>query len=199
MKDHQVLALLTAALLGFGLLAGCGATRTSAGSIPIATSEQQPPASTGAAPRVSRPIESEALTSDVCATLSDARRSRLGVGEGRPRTTPVGPSCSWKFVERDTNRVDISAQLKNPNGMSDLYDQESKFEYFEPTEVSGFPALYASIVDHRTSGDCSLHVALNDRMTVAVSASMSSGPQESAPCPVAESVAEAMLATLEGR
>jgi hypothetical protein len=40
----------------------------------------------------------------------------LGLAAGTAREAPTGPSCSWKVIQADTNRVDISAQGKTLTG-----------------------------------------------------------------------------------
>ncbi|WP_198165316.1 hypothetical protein [Nocardia fusca] len=47
----------------------------------------------------------------------------LGPGAGAAREAPTGPSCSWKFIQADTHRVDVSAQEKNPNGLPKEHHQ----------------------------------------------------------------------------
>ncbi|MDI5981969.1 DUF3558 domain-containing protein [Amycolatopsis magusensis] len=213
MGTQRFLGLTAAALAAGALLAGCGGGKEgSAGNIPTATvpggqppaEASDPPASegtgsgAGSAPRVSSPVDTEKVTGDVCATLSSAKVSELGLTDPTPRDSSTGPTCNWNFTEGATNRLDISAQAKNPNGLSDIYDQKDEFAYFEELEVGGYPAVYADITDARSSGDCSLYVGLNDQFAVRVSSTLSSGPDESRPCPVVEKAAEAMIDTVKG-
>ncbi len=206
---------VVAAVVAGALLAGCGATVAgSAGNIPTATLPGGPPSTgesdrsapsggaggwTGAAPTVPDPVDTQTFTRDVCATLSEAKLSELGLYDTTPREGPTGPTCNWNFVESDTSRVDISAMELNPNGLSDIYDQQAEFGYFEPTEVAGHPAAYASIVDHRGGGDCSLWVGINDQFAVSVSTSLGTGIDDSRSCAIAEEVATAMVDTLKER
>ncbi|MGC7093295.1 DUF3558 domain-containing protein [Amycolatopsis lurida] len=214
MNSQRLVGLTTAVLAAGALLAGCGGGKEgSAGDIPTATvpggkppasgspSGEESPApggSTGSAPKVSSPIDTEKFTGDVCATLSPAALSELGLGTGTPRQAATGPSCSWKFTEEDTNRVEIAAQEKNPNGLSDIYDQKDEFGYFEPLEVGGHPAVFASQTDQRASGSCGLYIGLNDQFAAFVSVRIGSGPDKSQPCPVVEKTAEAMIDTVKG-
>ncbi|GAB2717721.1 DUF3558 domain-containing protein [Nocardia thraciensis] len=206
MGAQRFLGLIAATLAVGAALTGCRDSEGgSAGDIPVATipggkasASSAPSGSTGSAPKVSNPIATEKFTGDVCATLSPAKRSELGLGAGTARETPTGPSCFWKFTEADTNRVDISAQGKNPNGLSDIYDQKGKFAYFEPVQIHGYPAVYSSVSDQRNHGDCSLYIGLNDQFAARVSARMAKGPDRSQPCATVEKTAEAMIATVTG-
>ncbi|QFU94713.1 DUF3558 domain-containing protein [Amycolatopsis sp. YIM 10] len=214
MNSQRLVGLTAAALATGALLAGCGGGKEgSAGDIPTATvpggkppassspsgeESSAPGGSTGSAPKVSSPIDTQKFASDVCAMISDAKVSELGLTDATPRDSSTGPTCNWNFTDAATNRMDISAQAKNPNGLSDIYDQKDEFAYFEPMEVAGYPAVYADVTDARSGGDCSLYVGLNDQFAVRVSSSLSTGPDESKPCPVVEKTAEAMIDTVKG-
>lgn len=215
MGTQRLLGLAAATLAAGAVLTGCsGSENGSAGDIPVATvpggksraATSEPPtgkansvsgSSTGSAPKVPTPIATEKFTGDVCATLSAAKRSELGLGAGTARAAPTGPSCFWKFTEADTNRVDISAQEENPNGLSDIYDQKDKFAYFEPLQINGHPAVYTSISDQRGRGDCSLYIGLNDQFAARVGVRLAKGPDKSQPCPTVEKVAGAMIDTVK--
>ena len=212
MVFQRASATVVAVVVAGVLLAGCGGVvEGSAGNIPTATVPGGPRTEasdtsdragaaggwTGSAPKVPDPVDTQTFTRDVCATLSEAKLSELGLYDTTPREGPTGPTCNWNFVESDTSRVDISAMELNPNGLSDIYDQRAEFGYFEPTEVAGHPAAYASVVDHRGVGDCALWVGINDQFAASVSTTLGTGIDDSRSCAIAEEVATAMVDTLK--
>jgi hypothetical protein len=198
---HRKLLAPTACLLAGGLLlAACGGDGgDSAGDIPTASDDgSSSDASGGSAPEVSDPIATEAFTVDVCAALSAEKVGELGLTDPTPREAATGQSCNWNFTDEDTDRADITGMEPNTNGLSDIYDQADAFEYFEPTEIAGHPAVYASVSDLRGDGDCGLYIGLNDAFAVSVGVMLGSGPDRADPCPVAAAIAAAMIETLSG-
>ncbi|WP_116043092.1 DUF3558 domain-containing protein [Amycolatopsis palatopharyngis] len=200
-----------AALASLGLLLGAcsGVEPGSAGSIPsktvpggdsrAPTGSASPDApSTGSAPQVSDPIDPSAISADACGALTPAQLDTLGLTAGTPRQSAVGPSCYWKVAAEDANRIDFTLVEQNSGGLSDIYDQRTEFAYFEETEVSGYPAVYASDADQRTSGFCTMYVGLNDNVAMSAGSQFLTGSDLSDPCPVVAEAAESMIETLKG-
>jgi hypothetical protein len=190
-------------------LAGCS-TKTDGTANPIASGAPGTSSSTNGdggggngAPKVSSPLDPAKLKSDVCSVLSASQRSSLGVEDGTPRTTSAGSSCAWVYKDDETrsSRVDIAAD-PNTDGLAGIYDLYAKggkdqYEYWEPTQVSGYPGVYAATKDFRTQGQCKLLVGVTDSQAVQVFTQIGSGPGASDPCPYALKAAEAMIQTLK--
>ncbi|MFD5089104.1 DUF3558 domain-containing protein [Amycolatopsis thailandensis] len=196
---RRSLVLLVAA---GALVAGCSGTKNgTAGSDPSYTtgagSSSASSGSSGSAPKVSSPLKTSSIETDACSALSAAKRSELGLGEGERRTTSVGPGCSIFAAEDRLNQIEISPVLANKNGLSDVYDTKANDAYFEETQVSGYPAVYAAALDGRKSGKCGLFVGVTDQLAVNILVQYDNGPGASDPCPVALKVGEAMIQTLK--
>jgi hypothetical protein len=170
-----------------------GAPNSAPNSTPGNSGEQA-----GSAPSVTDPIDAAALTADVCAALTSAQLTELGLTEGTARQSAAGASCNWRFAEEDANRIDLTVLEQNQAGLSAIYDQKSQFAYFEGTEVAGYPAVYASEADQRSSGFCYLKVGLNDSTAVSIGGQFLTGAAVADPCPVVTDAAESMIETLKG-
>ncbi|MFE6610083.1 DUF3558 domain-containing protein [Amycolatopsis sp. NPDC057786] len=197
MRRSLVLLLAAGALV-----AGCSGTKSgTASSEPSFTTGAGSPSassgSSGSAPKVSNPLKTSSIESDACSALSAAKRSELGLGEGERGTTSVGQGCTLFAADDKLNQIDISPVLANKNGLSDVYDTKANNEYFEPTEVAGYPAVYAASLDARNKGKCGLFVGVTDQLAVNILVQYDNGPGASDPCPVALKVGEAMIETLK--
>ncbi|SFW54069.1 DUF3558 domain-containing protein [Amycolatopsis australiensis] len=155
------------------------------------------------APKVSSPLDPGKLKSDPCSVLSPAQRSTLGLEDGTPRSTNAGTSCAWVYQGDETrsSRIDIAAD-PNTDGLAGIYDLYAKggkdqYEYWEPTDVSGYPAVYAATKDFRAQGQCKLLVGVTDTQAVQVFTQIGNGPGATDPCPYAQKAAEAMIQTLK--
>ncbi|MEU6644936.1 DUF3558 domain-containing protein [Saccharomonospora sp. NPDC046836] len=199
-------AVLALAALSAATLTACG-TDTEAGQAAPASSASS--ASTGApsssaeqaGPSVTNPLDATALVTAPCDALSATDLDRLGLGEGRERSTSGGvdaTACSWQYATESGNRIDLSVVTENANGLSAIYEQRETNDYFEETEIGGYPAVYTSTLDNRSDGGCGLWVGLNDEVTLLVLTNLNYGPEVSDPCPVADQVAQATIATLGG-
>ena len=72
----------------------------------------------------------------------------------------------------------------------------ASYEYFEPTEVSGYPAVYASLLDSRDSGICDLWIGVNDHEVVHIMTNLASEKNADASCGLAADAADAVITTL---
>lgn len=196
-----------AALAIASVLAACSQTEpgnASAESPSPATPDMTTPATPsgnslpGEAPRVNKPLDPAPLVGQPCDALSAQDRADLGLAEGRTRdmATLDAKACSWKFTKESLNRADLAVITANPDGLSTIYRNKDNNAYFEPTEISGYPAAYTSIIDDRDSGTCELWVGVNDQTTLFIVASLENGDATTDPCPVAGQVAEAAIDTL---
>lgn len=193
MRRSLVLVLAAGALV-----AGCSGTESgTASTAPSSAPAESSSGSSGSAPKVSNPLNTASIESNACSALSASKRTELGLGEGEQRTTSVGPGCSLFAADDRLNQIEISPVLANKNGLSDVYDTKANNGYFEPTEISGYPAVYAASLDGRNSGKCGLFVGVTDQLAVNILVQYDNGPGASEPCPVAQKVGEAMIETLK--
>lgn len=144
------------------LLAGCSPeTSGQPGPTSTPSAPAAPSASTGAAPEVRTPLQPGRYLKQPCALLTTTQVNQLGVADDSGNASPSAPAgalCSW------TNEgvgVGVAWESTNKDGLDDLYAQRDYLEYFQPTQLQGFPAVFASALDARSTGDCVLHVGVN--------------------------------------
>lgn len=185
-------------VLAATMLSGCSAETS---GVPTATSPPAQPsgssAGSGAAPDVRTPLHPARYRQQPCGLLTTAQVNELGVaddsrGDGS-RSNPAGAICSWT---NDGVGVDIAWEATNKAGLDDLYAQRSYLEYFEPTRVRGFPAVFASALDSRQRGDCVLHVGVNGRDMFFVKFKAPDPPLRDRSCQQAQRAAGWVLDTL---
>ncbi|WP_216212141.1 DUF3558 domain-containing protein [Amycolatopsis aidingensis] len=186
------------------LLAACGGETggspalSESGEETSAGSSQPPQSEQGAAPRVPEPLPVDGILADPCTALSDTQLSQIGLtAPGTNRDTRTGPECVWKSATFQDNSVSISPMTANDNGLDGIYANEPEDEYFEPTTIGGYPAVYANVIDSRSDGDCVLWLGVTDQLAVSVITQIARGPNETDPCPVNERVGEAMIEQLK--
>lgn len=200
MSKTRPIWLGASALVAVGALAACS-SGTDVGTIPPATSDGLASSSPAAqlAPRVPSPLPTDALIADPCtSSLSADQVYKLGLDPGTRSDDQTGPTCKWRSAAYSSNVVFLGPMTANKNGLSDIYADNPKEKYFEPTTINGYPAVYADVTDNRTGGDCLLWVGVTDQLSVSVSAQILDGPNKSNPCPVVERVATAMVQHLQG-
>ncbi|MGW3964282.1 DUF3558 domain-containing protein [Amycolatopsis sp. NPDC005003] len=179
-------------------LAGCGAkTRGTANPAPSTAVSSSEAAGGGSAPKVPSPLNTASITSDACATLSASARSSLSLGQGEPRSTGNGPSCTFQETADPGNQIDVTTVTANKNGLSDVYDTKANDAYWEETQIGGYPAVYAAALDSRNKGKCGLFVGVTDELSVNILVQYDHGAGASDPCPVAQKFGEAMVQTLK--
>ncbi|WP_236790381.1 DUF3558 domain-containing protein [Amycolatopsis sp. GM8] len=202
MSKTRAFQLGAAALAAAGVLSACSGG-TDAGSIPPATPNSGAATSDSSggdlAPRVPSSLPTNTLLSDPCNALSADQVRTIGLtGPGARADDQTGPSCKWRSTSYDSNVVFVGALTANKNGLNDIYANQPKDKYFEPTTINGYPAVYADVTDNRSGGDCTLWVGVTDQLSAYVSGQIIDGPNKSNPCPVVERVATAMVQHLQG-
>ncbi|MEV5715296.1 DUF3558 domain-containing protein [Amycolatopsis mediterranei] len=195
--------LIAVPALAFAVLAltGCaGKTRGTANPAPsTAESSSEATRSTAdTAPRVPRPLDTASITADACATIDASGRSTLSLGEGAPRTTGNGPSCTFQEAADPGNQIDVTTVTANKNGLQDVYDTKANDAYFGESQAYGYPSVYAAAVDGRKSGKCGLFVGVTDQLAVNILVQYDHGAGASDPCSVAQKFGEAMIHALGG-
>ncbi|MEU0796554.1 DUF3558 domain-containing protein [Amycolatopsis sp. NPDC005961] len=194
--------LLAVPALVFAVLAvaGCsGKTRGTANPEPTAASggSETSRSAADSAPRVPEPLKTANITSDACATINADGRSTLGLGDGSPRSTANGPSCTFQEAADPGNQIDVTTVTANKNGLQDVYDTKANDAYFEETQAGGYPVVYAAALDDRKKGKCGLFVGVTDELAVNVLVQYDNGAGASDPCSVAQKFGEAMIQTLK--
>ncbi len=152
----------------------------------------------GSAPRVPAALNVSSVQSNACAAISASNRSSLGYGPGKPSSGAFGPSCTFQIADEPLNQMDLTVFTANKNGLSDIYDTKANNEYFEPTTIEGYPAVYAASLDHRSKGKCGLFVAVTDQLTVNLLVQYDRGSGAQDPCPVVAKAGASVVQTLKG-
>jgi hypothetical protein len=87
----------------------------------------------------------------------------------------------------------------NKNGLSDTYRGGKKAfpGYFEPTEVSGYPAVFNGLADDRSGGSCNITVGISNSLAfrVGLQGSEDIGTKG---CDLVKQVAATVIQTLKG-
>lgn len=204
---NRILTAIFAAGTALLLAVGCSAEKGGNPS-PVAGGNSADPSNPGThapelAPRVKDPIDADRFVSNPCLALTTEQARSLGATKaGKPRTTgdtaeTAGPGCVWH--NRDAgDAFSASFITGNENGLDDAYlgNKQGQFEYFEPTTVDGYPAVFSDIADLRDTGNCVLSVGVSDELEVAFGTQGYEGKTDS--CGAARDVASAALKTMKG-
>ena len=142
------------------------------------------------APAVSEPLDVEELRHDPCDALAAEQLSPLGITEpGLHDSDDGNPECRWHLSDSQLHVIGLSAAVNSDQGLEDIYHDKEYQQYFEPTEVDGYPAVYASVLEQRSRGNCSLWVGVTDELAVVIKTYF----LEVDPCPVAVRIATGMI------
>jgi hypothetical protein len=156
------------------------------------------------APRVEHPLDATRFIGQPCAALDQTQLATLAVQKpGIPTTSGavaenVGPYCSWQYpvgANGSVGSIGVGFLLGNKQGLSDSYRARDEFEYFEPTTVEGYPAVFTDRSDRRQDGECNIVVGISDMLTFR---SWESGRLDAqGSCDRAKQVAVAAMTTLK--
>lgn len=167
-------------------------TEAPTSSSPLAGSSQ------GEAPEVERPLDGSKYVADPCSSLNQAQQQEFNTSSSEEDGDQNGVSCIWKIGDGST-----SATISYPKekiGLDHVYSLKDSFYlvdgagYFEPSDVDGYPAVYASVSDGRAEGDCILNVGVNENLYFSVF--LRTRPTNDA-CKGAENVASAVIRTMQ--
>ena len=153
-------------------------------------------------PRVEDPLDATSFLNQPCAVLDQQQLAEFGVtSPGIPTTTGataeyVGPYCSWIADPEWGSAISVGFETGNKHGLSDTYRGRDQFEYFVPTTVDGYPAVFSDGADLRSQGQCVIGVGISDKL--AFNASEQGELDADGACERARQVAAAALATLKG-
>jgi len=208
MSSHRQ-RLYIATWIAFTMLLATSCSNTATGN-PVPTTDQ-PSTTTSSengsnegtpteAPPVEDPLDLTRFLPQPCRVLTPSQLATFGVtSPGEPTTTGptaerVGPWCSW--VSTDAGSISVGFLTINTSGMDNIYHNRGEFEYFEPTTVDGYPAVFAEAVDLRDAGSCNIIVGVSDTMTFRAA---EQGREDSeGSCDRAKQVARAALTTIRG-
>ncbi|MFD2397892.1 DUF3558 domain-containing protein [Prauserella oleivorans] len=191
------------------MLSGCsdseGGTPTPVGQPSTQASSSAAAPSSSAAPgsdtpSVAEPLDVSSLEQDPCAALSSQQVQQLNLQPGKRESTNSGaPVCEYEYKEDSGSQVSVILTPEFTNGIGDVYARKDALAYFEPTEIAGYPAAYASNSDGRSEGTCQLHVGLTDQFVVSTMVQLSSlNADYPRGCEVAELSTQTMIENLKG-
>jgi len=142
----------------------------------------------GGAPSVPEPLDID--VDDPCGTLTAEQLAGAGVSDPGDEDFDDGDGeCRWHLDTSQLHVVTLSPATSRGGGLGEIYEQKDSQRYFEPVDIEGYPAVYASVLDQRESGGCTLWVGTFDDLAVEITTNF----LEVDPCPVAEKFATGMI------
>ncbi len=150
------------------------------------------------APKVSAPVNVDKFLADPCGMLTPAQLSALQLSQPKADKAASGAGCGWRFSDGYT-AVSATFLTTVKNGLTNAYRQNASgyYEngYFEPTVVSGFPAVLANTADRRSQGQASMLVGVSDQTEMLV---LIQGTPGSDATRAVTNVTRAVLSTMQG-
>jgi hypothetical protein len=177
-----VIGVLTTMVLAACSTSGNGLSGSPTTASPTTGSSASGP--TGA-PHVGTPLATSKFQSNPCSSLTTAQLQQLGAGtDGHTASSGLGPTCNWggSTGTAATPSTATVTYLTAGSGLSSVYTSRSSYDYFQPTTVDGYPAVYALLVDNRAHGECSVTVGVSDQLAVAIGLTVNSGQYRTDPC-----------------
>lgn len=179
-------------------LAGCSTTGQPQPTGPVtastADSATDDPAA-GGAPAVAHSLDANSILKDPCSALTTGQLASLGVG-GAPainNTDPSGQGCAWTAGSLLT--VNVGWVPANAHGLSDLYRKQQSMAYWRPTQVDGYPAVFADAAPQQDNG-CLLNTAVSDHLYFLAGAQGARSNDQA--CVLAREAAADVIKNLEG-
>jgi len=161
---HTVIALFTLGVLVVGL-AGCSSDKPNAPS-PISSTSTGGEATPVPSVTVSDPLDVSSYITAPCSVLTQDQAANFGATGPGSANSANFPSCDWQ-TEKSTNfAVGFNnKQAQGLNGIYRLHQTTGQYEYFQPTTVSGYPAVANNLTSQGLpNGDCDMMVAVNDKI-----------------------------------
>lgn len=184
------LSLLTACSGGTG-----GTAEPPSSGNPGPSSSGNSSSTANGVPKVPAPLPTEKLIADPCTALSDADATTLGLAAPGKVNSITPRGCDWQSADPElkANGVTISPIVQNTNGLADTYSMKSSQAYFEETQISGYPAVFAAPSDSRKTGACGLVVGITDQLAVSLADSIVRGENVEKPCDSLAKIGTAMI------
>jgi hypothetical protein len=118
---------------------------------------------------VKQPLDASKYLAAPCSSLTDAQLREFGGSTpGRLNSDENGPACNRDVGPNNDTLIGIGYLTSAKTGLSNLYALKSsgwwEHGYFEPTELDGYPAAYASISDDRKAGACGITIGIRDEL-----------------------------------
>lgn len=198
MSTRTIVAALAIAV-SLVLVAGCDGDDPENGTpvTPPASTPSSAAQGTAKAPAVQQPLDASSFVADPCKSLTEAQLKDFALGPGKPDDDPAdkGQGCNW-----DNNEAQVDVEVVfNPeltNGLSHLYAQQESgwYDVWEPTDVDGYPAVFAGASEMKDKSVCDLSVGVSDNLFFRASVLGNQGDDS---CVAAKNVASAVLATIK--
>lgn len=195
-RHHRFAA---AALAATAVLAGCDSdppqttpTVTAPGTSQTTTSTN----SSAQAPPVKQPLVATRFDADACQSLTEFQRRSLSLAGGT--SDPPG-KCDFASAGTEIV-VKLIYYSNNTSGLSALYEAHSQgsWEYWEPTELDGYPAVLYEVSPNKTKLSCEVAVGISDSLYFSVRYVFYNGdPGGKNPCVEGRAVASAVLSTIK--
>ncbi|MFB9929025.1 DUF3558 domain-containing protein [Amycolatopsis halotolerans] len=182
------LSLLTACSGGTG-----GTAEPPASGTPGPTSSDN--SSGNGVPKVPAPLPTEKLLADPCSVLSDDDAKTLGLASPGKLNDITPRGCDWQSSDPElkANGITLAPIPQNKNGLADTYSMKPSQAYFEPTEIGGYPAVFASPKDSRKTGACAVVVGVTDQLAVIIADGITKGKNYDNPCEPLTKIGAAMI------
>ncbi len=190
-------------MLSLAVLAGCDsgeagqALPTSGAEVSTTQSESAGEREFTKAPPVQDPLDASKYLKDPCSSLTESQQQEFNVTSSRENSDDDNSGCRWNVGDGSTS-PGVSYATGIEEGLDRLYALNDTGHwdkgYFEPTEVSGYPAVYVEIVDNRDRGDCNLAVSISDDLFFNSNVLTRAGNDA---CGAAENVAKAVIETIK--
>lgn len=179
------------------LLAGCSGSGSDGST---GDSNSAAPSSSGgdSSLKVPTPLPADGLIEDPCSAMSANQLTEIGLLTKGHVNSESPKLCRWTSSSNELNSISLSAVPQNKGGIGDIYAQKAKSAYFQPVTLSGYPGVFASTEDGRSSGVCQLWAGVTDHLAVSIITSINGGSNKSDPCPIAQKVGNALIAHLKG-
>ncbi|WP_436494423.1 DUF3558 domain-containing protein [Actinokineospora sp. HUAS TT18] len=154
---------------------------------------------TDGAPKVNTPIEPGRFLKQPCPVFTEAQRKELGINAGESLDGALGEGCKWR--SNGGGLLTLTFLEKNTKGLSAPYanNKTGAFKYFDPTEIGGQPAVFASADDRRDQGQCLVIVGMSDKLifNMFIEQSADKVSPDNKPCDVVARVAGMALTTIK--
>jgi hypothetical protein len=190
----------TAIAIGLALVAaafaGC-ATSTTGAAVPAAHPTSETTAPGVRAPKVAHPLDPSAMVAAPCTSLTAANVRDIGFDHpiSQSDKDANGTGCAW--ASEGGGDMNITWETSNKHGLRDLYATQSKFGYWIPTTIGGYPGVYGDVLgDLRGHGDCVVNVGVNDQLVFIFEYDNPLTPARD--CPLVATAAADVIANLKG-
>lgn len=185
--------LAATALVAAAVLAACDSNTPPQTTTSTNPSRQAPP--------VKQPLDATPFQADACLSLTELQRNTLGLARGSNNISER--ECVLSSADQ---RIVVKVIFSDPlssAGLERWYDMHSHdpWQYWEPTEVDGYPAVVFETSPADTKLACRIAVGVSDssdfRVEYRFSALAKGDPGGKNPCVEVRAVASLVLSTIK--